>query len=183
MLPRIHWNGRFALFPVMMFAAEAAVLAAPDPPGIFARATADEPLERLTFLLPGVTYVGWQPIVVEGKTYTPSSGFGAELSLARWISGGTYVGGVAHFERLDRNRVAAGIEGGYQLIGLELSLARDFASTPQWAMQIGPYASVGMLYVSPRYVIALNKRSALDAPGDGAMLVVGLKLPLKIGGR
>lgn len=165
-----------------MFPLHAAVLPA-DPPGIFARATADEPLEHLTFLLPGFTYVGWQPLVVEGKPYSPSNGFGFELSLARWISGGTYLGAVAQYERLDRNRVALGIEGGYQLVGLELSVARDFADTTQWALQIGPYASVGMLYVSPRYVVALNRRNRLDAPGDGAMLVVGLKLPLKIGGR
>jgi hypothetical protein len=40
-----------------------------------------------------------------------------------------------------------------------------------------------MLYISPRYILALNRRSAIDTPGDGAMLVIGLKLPIKIGGR
>lgn len=169
-----------------MFVADAALLPA-EPPGIFARATADEPLEHLTFLLPGVTYLAWQPFIVPNKSYTPSNGFGLELSVARWISGGTYVGGVAHFEHLDRNRAAIGIEGGYQLVGLEVSIARDFAAkdgpAAQWSLQVGPYASVGMLYISPRYVIALKPRSAMDTPGDGGMLVLGLKLPIKVGGR
>ena len=172
-----------------MFVADAALLPQlpKEPPGIFARATADEPLERLTFLLPGVTYLAWQPLAVPNKTYAPSNGFGVELSIARWISGGTYLGGVGHFEHLDRNRVAVGIEGGYQLIGLELSLARDFTAkdgpAAQWSLQIGPYASLGMVYVSPRYVVALKSRNAIDTPGDGAMLVVGLKLPIKISGH
>jgi hypothetical protein len=169
-----------------MFLQSAAVLPA-DPPGIFARATADEPLEHLTFLLPGVTYLAWQPLIVPDKPYRPSNGFGLELSLARWISGGTYLGAVGHFEHLDRNRVGFGIEGGYQLIGLEVGVARDFAAkddrAAQWSLQIGPYASVGMLYVSPRYVVALHKQNKLESPGDGGMLVIGLKLPIKVGGR
>jgi hypothetical protein len=156
-----------------------------DPPGIFARATADEPIERLTFLLPGVTYVAWQPVKNEGPR-APASGIGFELSLARWITGGVYAGGVVQAERLDRNRVALGFEGGYQMIGFELSVARDFAKdelASQWSLQVAPYASVGMLYIAPRWILALDRRSRKDTPGDGAMLVIGLKLPIKIGGR
>jgi hypothetical protein len=167
-----------------MFAQEVAVVAAPaEPPGIFARATADEPMERLTFLMPGFTYLAFQPVRANDAGRKASTGVGLEVSIARWISGGTYLGGVAHLERLDRTRVALGVEGGYQMVGLELSLARDFGAAPQWSAQIGPYASVGMLYISPRYILALNRRSAIDTPGDGAMLVIGLKLPIKIGGR
>ena len=165
-----------------MFVMDAALVAA-EPPGIFARATADEPMERLTFLLPGVTYLGWQPIKANDQGRQAASGFGAELSVVRWITGGMYLGGVGHFERLNRNRVGFGIEGGYQMIGLEVSVAHDFGSAPQWSMQFGPYASVGMLYLSPRYVVALDRRNALDTAGDGAMLVVGLKLPIKVAGR
>ena len=156
-----------------------------DPPGIFARATADEPMERLTFLMPGVSYLAWQPVKNEGVR-SASSGVGLELSLARWISGGVYLGGVAQAERLDRNRVVLGIEGGYQMVGLELSVARDFAKddlAAQWSLQVAPYASVGMLYIAPRWIIALDRRSRKDTPGDGAMLVIGLKIPIKIGGR
>lgn len=174
----------------MFFLGGPAVLPSPpgagaDPPGIFARATADEPMERLTFLLPGVTYVGWQPVRNDGVREA-SSGAGVELSLARWITGGVYVGGVAHAEKLDRYRTAVGIEGGYQMVGLEASIARDFATdalASQWSLQIAPYASIGMLYVAPRWIIALDRRSRKDTPGDGAMLVIGLKIPINIGGR
>lgn len=155
-----------------------------EPPGIFARATAEEPLERLTFLAPGITFVGWQPVRPE---HMASSGAGIELSLVRWISGGTYVGAAAHFERLDRYRASVGLELGYQLLGLELGVGRDFVERDgpraQWTAEIGPYASIGMLYLMPRYVIALDRRSAKDSPGDGLMLVVGLKLPIKLGAK
>lgn len=181
MLPRGRFRRR------MFFLGGPAVLAAApaDPPGIFARATADEPIEKLTFLLPGVTYLGWQPVRNEGVREA-ASGAGVELSLVRWITGGVYLGGVAHGEKLDRYRAAVGIEGGYQMVGVEASIARDFASdayASQWALQIAPYASVGMLYVAPRWIIALDRRSRKDTPGDGAMLVIGLKIPLNIGGR
>lgn len=167
-----------------MFVQEVAVVAAPsEPPGVFARATADEPMERLTFLLPGITYLAFQPVRANDEGRRAATGVGLELSVARWITGGAYLGGVTHLERLDRTRVAVGIEGGYQMIGLELSLARDLGPAPQWSAQIGPYASVGMLYISPRYILALDRRGARDTMGDGAMLVVGLKLPIKIGGR
>jgi hypothetical protein len=172
------------MFPVV----DSAVLPSTgDPPGIFARATADEPIERLTFLLPGLTYLAWQPVRVDDRHRTASAGGGFELSIARWITGGMYVGAVGHVERLDRWRSALGVEAGYQLIGLELSVARDFVERDgpraQFALQVAPYASVGMIYVSPRWVIALDRRSARDTPGDGAMLVIGLKLPIKIGGK
>jgi len=169
----------------MFFLGGALVLPATEgPPGIFARATADEPIERLTFLMPGVTYNAWQPVRSEGVR-APSSGVGLELSLARWITGGVYIGGVAQVEKLDRYRGALGLEGGYQMIGLEVSVARDFAKddlAAQWSLQFAPYASVGMLYIAPRWILALDRRSRKDTPGDGAMLVIGLKLPIKLGG-
>jgi len=159
---------------------------ASEPPGIFARATAEEPLERLTFLVPGLTFVGWQPVHVDDPVRVPASGVGLELSLVRWITGGTYVGAAVHAEKLDRFRTSVGLEVGYQLLGLEVGVAREFAAKDgpqaQWSLEVGPYASIGMVYVMPRWVIALDHRSARDTPGDGAMLVVGLKLPLKLGG-
>ncbi|MBI2393919.1 MAG: hypothetical protein HYV09_30385 [Deltaproteobacteria bacterium] len=159
----------------------------PEPPGIFARATADEPLERLTFLVPGVTFHGWQPVRPVHPHRQPASGAGLEVSLARWISGGTYVGAVVHGEKLDRFRGGIGVEAGYQLVGIELGLARELpvrdGPRGQWSLEVGPYASIGMLYVMPRWVFALDRRGARDTPGDGVMLVVGLKLPIKIGGR
>ena len=169
----------------MFFTGPAVFPSTGDPPGIFARATADEPMERLTFLLPGATYLAWQPVRNEGVREA-SSGGGLELSLARWVSGGVYVGGVAHGERLDRYRAALGIEGGYQMIGFEASIAREFATdslASQWSLQVAPYASIGMLYIAPRWILSLDRRSRKDTPGDGAMLVIGLKIPIKIGGR
>lgn len=157
-----------------------------EPPGIFARATAEEPLERLTFLAPGLTFVGWQPVRTDSEQRLPSSGAGVEVSLVRWITGGSYVGVAGHFERLDRFRASVGLEVGYQLLGLELGIGRDFAKADgpraQWSAEIGPYASIGMLYLMPRWILALDHRKSTDTPGDGVMLVVGLKLPIKLGG-
>lgn len=167
--------------------APAATPADPEPPGIFARATADEPLERLTFLVPGVTFHGFQPVRPDAPHRTPASGAGLELSLARWISGGTYVGAVVHGEKLDRFRGGVGVEAGYQLVGIELGVARELPVRDglrgQWSLEVGPYASIGMLYVMPRAIFAIDRRGARDTPGDGLMFVVGLKLPIKIGGR
>jgi hypothetical protein len=155
-----------------------------EPPGIFARATDDNPLDHLTFVLPGVTFVGWQPLHAEEPTRVPKSGFGGELSIAHWIGSGTYLGGVGRVERLDRTRVALGVEAGYQLVGLELAVAREFAAkdgpSAQWSLEVAPYASVGVVYVSPRWIVALDRKDG--SPGSGAAFVVGLKVPLKVGG-
>lgn len=157
-----------------------------EPPGVFARATAQEPLERLTFLVPGVTFVGWQPLRTDDAVRASSSGVGVELSVVRWITGGAYLGASAHAERLDRVRTSLGLEVGYQLVGLEVGVAREFVGKDgpraQWSLEVGPYASIGLLYVMPRWIVALDRRGRTDTPGDGAMLVVGLKLPLKVGG-
>lgn len=162
-----------------------ATTAPAEPPGVFARATSQEPLERLTFLVPGLTFAGWQPVRMDDAVRLPSSGLGLELSVVRWITGGMYVGASAHAERLDRIRTSLGLEVGYQLIGLEVGVGRDFASKDgpraQWSLEVGPYASIGLLYVMPRWVIALDRRGQRNTPGDGAMIVVGLKLPLKLG--
>ncbi len=166
--------------------APSAPTAKADPPSLFARATADEPIERMTFFSPGVTYLAWQPVRVEEPARGARTGAGLEVSFARWISGGTYLGAVTHFERLDRFRAAVGIEGGYQLVGVELGLAREFPERDgpagQWSLQLAPYASIGMLYLAPRWIVALDRRARKDTPGDGAMFVVGLKFPIKIGG-
>lgn len=162
-----------------------------DPPGIFARATEGEPLDGVTFLLPGISYVAWQPVKVEDPLRTRSNGIGFEVSLTHWLRGGTYVGGAVQLDEVDRTRTAVAIEAGYQLVGLELGVAREFARDDvggqplhaQWSLQIAPYASLGMVFVSPRWVIALDRRAAHDGPGDGVLFVVGLKVPLAVGGR
>ncbi|MGZ3421314.1 MAG: hypothetical protein ACXWUG_23530 [Polyangiales bacterium] len=155
-----------------------------EPPGIFARATDDNPLDRQTFLVPGVTFIGWQPLEVEEPVRVPKSGFGAEVSVVHWIGSGTYLGGVVRAERLDRTRAALGFEFGYQLIGLELAIARDFAAkdgpSAQWSLEVAPYASLGVLYLSPRWIVALDHKDG--SPGSGAAFVVGLKIPLRIAG-
>lgn len=169
-----------------MFATAVTPAQPAEPPGIFARATSDEPLEHTTFVSPGVSYLAWQPIRVEEPARKAQSGGGLELSVARWLTSGTYVGAVTQFERLDRFRAAIGLEVGYQLVGLEVGIAREFAEkdgpAAQWSLQVAPYASLGMVFVSPRWIVALDRRGARDTPGDGAILVVGLKIPVKVSG-
>jgi hypothetical protein len=155
-----------------------------EPPGIFARATDDHPLDHRTFLLPGISFMGWQPLHVDEPVRVPKSGFGAELSLARWIGPATYLGAVVRGERLDRTRAALGLEVGWQLVGLELAIARDFAAkdgpSAQWSLEVAPYASLGVVYVSPRFVVALDRKEG--SPGSGAAFVVGLKVPIEVSG-
>jgi hypothetical protein len=155
-----------------------------EPPGVFARASAQEPLERRTFLVPGLTFVGWQPVRPDDPARGSSMGAGLELSLVHWITGGTYIGAAVHAERLERPRASVGLEVGYQLLGLEVGVARELdvegGPRAQWSLEVGPYASIGMLYVMPRWIVALDRRARRDTPGDGAMLVVGLKLPLEL---
>jgi hypothetical protein len=161
-------------------AREAAVA---EPPGIFARATADEPLEGRTFLLPGISYVGWQPL---DRQQASRAGAGLELSLVRWLGSGVYVGGFGQVDRLDRFRIGGGFEAGYQMIGLELGVVRDLpteGTAGQWSLQVGPYASLGVVFVAPRWIIALDRRKLDLGPGDGVILVVGAKIPVALGGR
>lgn len=153
-----------------------------DPPGIFARATDEHPLDGLTYLLPGVSFVGWQPFHTQDPVRVAKSGFGGELSLVHWIGPSTYLGGVGRVERIDRTRAALGLEIGWQFVGLELAIARDFAAkngpSAQWSTEVAPYVSFGVIYISPRFTIAIDKKA--DSPGNGAAVVVGLKVPLRI---
>jgi hypothetical protein len=153
-----------------------------DPPGIFARATDDHPLDRLTYLLPGVSFVGWQPFRTDDPVRVAKSGFGGELSLVHWVAPSVYLGGAFRVERIDRTRAALGFEIGWQFVGLELAIARDFAAkngpSAQWSAELAPYLSFGVIYMSPRFTIAIDKKP--DSPGNGAAIVIGLKLPIRI---
>ncbi len=165
------------------------LLAVPaEPPGLFARATADAPLAGSTFVSPGLTWVGWHPLRVEQPARAPAAGLGIELSVSRWISQSAYLGLVGQVERLGWWRAALGLQAGFQLVGLEVGVARELVGSdradvrPQWSFQAAPYASIGIVYVGPRIVLALDRCSARDTPGDAAMLVVGLKVPVRVGG-
>ncbi|GAC1377332.1 MAG: hypothetical protein NVSMB47_22320 [Polyangiales bacterium] len=140
-------------------------------------------LDEATFLLPGVHYVDWVPTHPERPS---GSGGGAEVSYARHLVNGAWVvGALGQVERVGRWRVAAGVEGGYEFFGLELCAAREIASTDshaQWSLQLAPYVSAGLLTISARWVIGITARSDPNAPGDGAMLVFGFKLPIALGG-
>ncbi len=151
----------------------------PEPPSIFERSR-EEMSGRRTFLLPGVSYLGWHPI---GGDRAETSGGGLEISLVRWIATDFYLGLVTQGEKLDRFRAGFGFEGGYQYVGLETSVVRELADRDghggQWSLQIAPYASLGMAYVAARWVVALDRKA--DSPGSGAMLVIGLKIPIVLG--
>ena len=140
-------------------------------------------LDEASFLLPGAHYVDWVPT----HAGRPSgSGGGVELSYARHLAEGAWVvGAVGQVERVGRWRLAAGVEGGYEFFGLELCAARELASTDtraQWSLQLAPYVSAGLLTIAARWIVAVSARDALDAPGDGAMLMFGFKLPIALGG-
>jgi hypothetical protein len=128
-----------------------------------------------------VSFVGWQPFHPD-DVRVAKSGVGGELSLVHWIGPSTYLGGVGRVERIDRTRAALGLEIGWQFLGLELAIARDFSAkdgpSAQWSAEIAPYLSFGVIFIAPRLSVALDKRP--DSPGSGAAVVVGLKLPIRI---
>lgn len=140
-------------------------------------------LARSSFLLPGANYLGWVPLRKDRGI--GSAGYGFELSFAHHLDDPSFVvGALGQVERLDRWRLGAGVEAGYELIGVELSCVRELAerdsTRAQWSMQIAPYVSFGFVNIAARWVIALSQRSAVDAPGDGAMIVVGFKVPIRL---
>ena len=153
----------------------------PEPPSIFERSREETAGHYQTFLLPGISYDAWKPL---RSTHSESSGAGLEVSLVHWLTTDVYVGALAQAEKLDRYRIGFGFEGGFQYVGLETSLVRELQDRDgkggQWSLQIAPYASLGMAYVAARWIVALNGSD--DAPGSGAMVVVGVKIPIVLGG-
>jgi hypothetical protein len=136
------------------------------------------PMPAPTFLLPGFQYVSWSPL--SGGDAHVGAGF--ELSITKWLPRSSFVlGALAQVEHVGRARAALGFEVGYDVVGLEIALARDFAKEgafdAQWSAQLATYVSVGALYVSPRWLLPIA-RSGDRSPGFGAMLAVGLKLPV-----
>lgn len=152
-------------------------------PGLFSRATYERSLAGRTYVLPGVAWASWAPLrkdVADGSR----AGVGFELSIAHWVSAHAYVGATTQVEHVGRPRVAVGGQVGYELVGIEASVARELPAsggTGQWSLQIAPFVSFGILWVSPRWIVALDRRGASDHPGDGLMFVVGVKLPFGFG--
>jgi hypothetical protein len=144
---------------------------------------ADRPLIRRpmpapAFLLPGASYASWTPIGDRER----KSGGGLELSLVKWLPRSSFVfGAVGQLEYVGRTRAAVGVEVGYDVVGLEVALARDFAKADafdaQWSLQLATYVSVGALYLAPRWIIPLHRDGGLS-PGYGALLSIGFKLPI-----
>lgn len=144
---------------------------------------ADRPLIRRpmpapTFLLPGASYTSWSPL----GDRTGKAGGGLELSLVRWLQRSSFVfGALGQVEYVGRLRAAVGVELGYDVVGLELAVARDFAKADafdaQWSLQLTTYVSVGALYIAPRWLIPLHRDGGLS-PGYGALLSIGFKLPI-----
>ncbi len=162
----------------------ALAVAPPPDPGLFARATHERSLRGRTFLLPGMSWVTWAPLKREVADLS-RAGLGLEVSVARWLTNDFYVGGLAQFEHVGRSRVGLGLQAGYELVGVEISAARELPADGnggQWSLQVAPFVSFGILWISPRWVVALDKRGVPGQPGDGVMFVVGVKLPLGIGG-
>lgn len=158
--------------------------AGPGPePGLFSRATYERSLAGRTYVLPGVAWASWAPLrrdVADGSR----AGVGFELSVAHWVTGHAYVGATTQVEYVGRPRVAVGGQVGYELVGLEVSVARELPGSGaigQWSLQLAPFVSFGILWVSPRWIVALDRRGAADHPGDGLMFVVGVKLPFGFG--
>jgi hypothetical protein len=168
-----------ALPPAEIVASVAAPVA--EPPSIFERSRDATAGHYDTVLLPGISYDAWRPLR-PGQAET--SGAGLEVSLVHWLGTDVYVGAVTQAEKLDRYRIGGGIEAGFQYVGLETSLVRELADRDgrggQWSLQIAPYASLGMAYVAARWIVAFRDRD--DAPGSGAMIVVGVKIPIVLGG-
>jgi hypothetical protein len=162
-------------------AAAAEPAAAPEPHDDWAdRPLIRRPMPAPAFFLPGLHYASWTPIRDTGSAH----GGGLELSIAKWLPRSSFVLGVfGQLERVGRTRAALGFEVGYDVVGLELGVARDFAhgsdSDAQWSLQLATYVSVGALYLSPRWLIPLA-RGGDRAPGYGAILAVGFKLPIVI---
>lgn len=172
------------MIPLLVALAAAPVApASPSEPGLFARATHERSLAGRTFFLPGVAWVSWAPI--RGAVADLSrAGLGFELSVAHWLDGHGYVGATGQVEHVGRPRVAIGVQAGYELVGLEVSAARELPVSGeggQWSLQLAPFVSFGILWVSPRWILALDRRGASNHPGDGLMFVVGVKLPLSSG--
>ncbi len=172
-----------SLLVALAAAPPAGASASPSEPGLFARATHERSLAGRTFVLPGFAWVSWAPL--RGAVADLSrAGLGFELSVARWLDGHGYLGGTLQAEHVGRPRVALGFQAGYELVGLEVSAARELPVSGeggQWSLQIAPFVSFGILWVSPRWILALDRRGASDHPGDGLMFVVGVKLPLSTG--
>ncbi len=159
--------------------------AAPNSGG--ARAEQDEwadrplirrPMPAPAFLLPGAAYTSWSPI---GDREARTGG-GLELSAVKWLPRSSFlVGAALQVEYVGRARAALGVEVGYDVVGLELALARDFAKADafdaQWSLQLATYVSVGALYLAPRWLIPLQRSGGLS-PGYGALLTIGFKLPI-----
>ena len=141
-------------------------------------------LANASFLLPGAQYLAWVPL---RKDREGSTGGGIEVSFARHLRDGAAVlGVVGQAEKLDRFRVGAGLEAGYELVGLEVSGVRELANgdhSAQWSLQLAPYVSFGFVTLSARWIVALSGRGKPDAPGDGALVVIGFKVPIRLDRR
>lgn len=141
-------------------------------------------LANASFLLPGAQYVAWVPL---RKDREGSTGGGVEISYAHHLANAAAVMGVlGQAEKLDRWRVGGGVEAGYELVGLEVSGVRELGNgghAAQWSLQLAPYVSFGFVTLSARWIIALSSRGNPDAPGDGALVVVGFKVPIRLDRR
>ncbi|MEO7092908.1 MAG: hypothetical protein ABI175_06640 [Polyangiales bacterium] len=141
-------------------------------------------LANASFLLPGAQYVAWVPL---RKDREGSTGAGFELSYARHLANAAAVlGVVAQAEKLDRWRVGGGLEAGWELVGLEISGVRELANSEraaQWSLQLAPYVSFGFVTLSARWIVGLTNRGNPDAPGDGALVVLGFKVPIRLDRR
>jgi hypothetical protein len=162
--------------------------AAPPTPAVEAGAVAEERrtalLANASFLLPGAQYVAWVPL---RKDREGATGGGFELSYARHLSNAALVfGAVAQVEKLDRWRVGGGFEAGYELVGLEVCGVRELSTADhaaQWSLQLAPYISFGFVTLSARWIVGLTGRNDPSTPGDGALVVIGFKVPLRLDRR
>ncbi len=137
-------------------------------------------LQHTTFILPGAQLVTWVP---SRESHERATGGGFEVSVAHHYGNGDPVlGALALVERLDRTRIGGGLEFGFDLVGLELCVIRELASSKggaQWSLQAAPYVSFGFITLSARWLVPIT--TSEGSPGSGAMLTAGFKVPVRVG--
>jgi hypothetical protein len=110
---------------------------------------------------------------------------GGEVSFVRWLDdrpGHLTLGGYAQGEYVAGNtgRVSAGFQGSYAVFGIETGYAYQRMledKLNQHSLQITPFFSFGGSYIGCRVLVPLTPSGA-----PIAMLVLGLKVPINVGG-